>query len=79
MLPAAAPGSPAPTVIVTAEVITSITAPLAILKVVTADTPYTGIVTKPAQAQYEKIQDGENHPLKLFPLQPARKSKLLRD
>ena len=44
MLPAAAPAGPAPAVVVVAEVVAAVAAPLAILEVVAADAPHPGVV-----------------------------------
>ena len=44
MLPAAAPAGPAPAVVVKAEVVAAVAAPLAVLEVVAADAPHPRVV-----------------------------------
>ena len=44
MLPAAAPAGPAPAVVVAAEVVAAVAAPLAVLEVVAADAPHPRVV-----------------------------------
>gem|GEM_PF-5966288 len=44
MLPAAAPAGPAPAMVIAAEVVAAVAAPLAILEVVAADAPHPGVV-----------------------------------
>lgn len=45
VLPAAAPASPAPTVVVAAEVVAAVAAPLAVLEVDATDAPHPSVVT----------------------------------